>query len=177
MTFEIAREVLLVGLMVLCAASDLTTGRIYNFITYPAALLGLVLAVVSGGWPALGQHLLGLAVGFGPFFLVFLMRGMGGGDVKLMGAAGAVMGYPLIVGGLFHTVMVGGVIAVAVMIWKKKLWRGIRNSLWTIVTWALPMETQPLDPANSEKIPFGVAIAVGCVWASVESLQLLRLDL
>jgi len=180
--YEIAERSLLYGVMAICAFSDLATGKIFNQITYPAAVLGLVLAAVAGadagglagGFHELGQHALGFAVGFIPFFVVFLFRGMGGGDVKLMGAAGAIMGYPLIAGGLFHTVLVGGVIAVSVMLWKGVLWRGIRNSLWTVVTWALPMKTQGLNPANSQRVPFGVAIALGTVWATLEGLDLLR---
>lgn len=177
MHYDVAETVLLYGLMAICAFSDLATGKIYNQVTYPAAVLGLILALVAGGLPELGQHALGFAVGFIPFFVVFLLRGMGGGDVKLMAAAGAIMGYPLIAAGLFHTVLVGGVIAVSVMLWKGVLWRGIRNALWTIVTWALPMQTQELNPANSQKVPFGVAIALGTVWASLESLRIFQLDL
>ncbi len=176
MGYEIAERVLLYGVMVLCAGSDLVAGKIYNHITYPAAALGLVLALVSGGWVELGHHALGLVVAFVPFFVVFLARGIGGGDVKLMAAAGAIMGYPLIVAGLFHTILVGGVVAVGVMLWKGVLWKGIRNALWTMITWALPIETQKLDPANSEKVPFGVAIALGTIWASLEGLRLIDLE-
>lgn len=174
MAYDVAERVLLYSVMAICAFSDLATGKIFNQITYPAAALGLILALVAGGLPELGQHAIGLLVGFLPFFVVFLFRGMGGGDVKLMGAAGAIMGYPLIVGGLFHTILVGGVIAVSVMLWKGVLWRGIRNSLWTVVTWVLPMQTQHLDPANSQRVPFGVAIALGTVWATLEGLDLMR---
>lgn len=176
MAYEVAERVLLYGVMVICAASDLMAGKIYNYVTYPAAALGLILALVSGGWVELGHHALGMAIAFLPFFVVFLFRGLGGGDVKLIGAAGAIMGYPLIVAGLFHTILVGGVVAVGVMLWKGVLWKGIRNALWTIVTWALPVKTMPLDPANSEKVPFGVAIALGTIWASLEGLSLIDLE-
>ena len=173
MAFDVAEQVLLYGVMILCAASDLATGKIYNQITYPAVVLGLVLAGVSGGVEELGWHAAGFSIGFIPFFILFLFKGMGGGDVKLMAAAGAIMGYPLIVAGLFHTILVGGVVAVSVMLWKGVLWRGLRNALWTMITWALPVQTRKLDPANSQKIPFGVAIALGSIWATVEGLSLI----
>ncbi len=176
MAFEVAERVLLYGVMILCAASDLATGKIYNQLTYPAAIFGFVLALVSGGIHELGWHMAGFSIGFIPFFVLFLLKGMGGGDVKLMAAAGAIMGYPLIVAGLFHTVLVGGVVAVSVMLWKGVLWRGVRNALWTMITWALPVQTRRLDPANSQKIPFGIAIALGCIWASLESLTLFRFE-
>ncbi len=173
MSYPLAELLLLCTVVTLCALSDLATAKIYNHVTYPAAVLGLVMALLSGGPSELLMHAAGLAIGFAPFFIFFLFKGMGGGDVKLMAAVGAIVGYPMIGGALFHTLLVGGVVAVSVMLWKGVLWRGIRNSLWTIVTWALPMPTQKLNPANSQKIPFGVAIALGSIWATVEGLSLI----
>src|SRR5689334_19313325 len=82
----------LLVLAVACAVTDLWKGRIYNAVTYPAIVLGFVLAIVlhgmTGFWSALG----GFAVGFFPAFLLFALGAMGGGDVKLLGAVGAIAG-------------------------------------------------------------------------------------
>ncbi|MFV1959997.1 MAG: prepilin peptidase, partial [Planctomycetota bacterium] len=73
--------------------TDVRDGKVYNRLTYPAALLGLVLnATVRPPGVGLGQASLGLAVGFIPLFLAFAVGGLGGGDVKLMGAVGAFLG-------------------------------------------------------------------------------------
>lgn len=177
MTYDVAGTVLLYGVVLICAVSDLLYGKIYNVVTYPAALLGLVLALVAGGPSELLLHLAGFAIGFVPFFLVFLVRGIAGGDVKVMGAVGAIMGYPLAVSGLFHIILVGGVFAVSLMLWKGVLWRSVRNAAWVVLSWMLPMETRKLEASNSEKFGFGMPVAVGAIWATLESWQLLQLDL
>jgi len=168
--------VLLYGVVAICAISDLLYGKIYNVVTYPAALLGLVLALISGGPAELLTHLAGVGITFSPFFLVFLARGIAGGDVKLMGAVGAIMGYPLAVSGLFHIILVGGVFAVSLMLWKGVLWRSVRNAAWVVLSRVLPMETRKLEPSNSETFGFGMPVAVGAIWTTLESWQLIHFE-
>lgn len=73
-------------------ATDLKSRRIPNWLTVTAGLSGLVFHVatqqVTGLWFSLG----GFAVGFGILFVLWLIGGGGGGDVKLMGAIGAWLG-------------------------------------------------------------------------------------
>jgi len=75
------------------AISDLRTRRIPNKLTVPVFALGLIYQVSFSGWSGLGEGLLGFAVGFGTLFVLWMIGGGGGGDVKLMGALGAWMGF------------------------------------------------------------------------------------
>jgi prepilin peptidase CpaA len=92
--------------LLLAAGFDSATGRIPNPITYTAILLGLALNslsfLLSRAAPGLADHWLGAA---GPThslygFLIFgllgvvsrLVRGLGGGDMKLLAAVGALLG-------------------------------------------------------------------------------------
>jgi len=77
---------------------DLEHQILPDVLTYPAMLLGL-LASWLGGFTSLGQSLAGLAVGAAiPAIVLLLYRwlrgeeGMGWGDVKYLGAIGAVVG-------------------------------------------------------------------------------------
>ncbi len=86
--------VLAVGIYVAVAAvTDARMHRIPNWITVPAALLGLVFHSVSptGFGPA--ASLIGLAVGFAILFVPWLFGGSGMGDVKLLAALGAWLGW------------------------------------------------------------------------------------
>lgn len=75
-----------------CLVTDLRTRRIPNWLTVPTFGLGLLIHIVSGGIQGLGFSLLGFVTGFGILFVLWLIGGGGGGDVKMMGALGAWLG-------------------------------------------------------------------------------------
>jgi prepilin peptidase CpaA len=58
----------------------------------PLLLTGLAFRGVTGGWGGLINGLEGFAVGFGLLFVLWLIGGGGGGDVKFMAAVGAWLG-------------------------------------------------------------------------------------
>jgi Flp pilus assembly protein protease CpaA len=76
------------------AATDLRSFKIHNALTLPLLACGLVYHAVVDGSAGLAGSALGAVVGFGLFFFVFLLGGMGGGDVKLMAGVGAWLGVP-----------------------------------------------------------------------------------
>jgi Flp pilus assembly protein protease CpaA len=87
------------GLVVLAAvavaaATDLRSFKIHNVLTLPLLACGLVYHGVVDGSAGLADSALGAVVGFSLFFFVFLLGGMGGGDVKLMAGVGAWLGAP-----------------------------------------------------------------------------------
>lgn len=83
----------LVGVFTLVAAvMDLRTRRIPNWYTVPAFVAALIFHIATGGFSGLGTAMAGFGVGFGILFVLWLIGGGGGGDVKLMGALGAWLG-------------------------------------------------------------------------------------
>lgn len=83
------------GILVFVAIAiytDLKSRRIPNEITVTSLVIALIVQTVIGGTAGLLTALGGFAVGFGILFLLWLTGGGGGGDVKLMGAAGAWVG-------------------------------------------------------------------------------------
>lgn len=81
---------------VTAAVSDFRTRRIPNWLTLTAFVLGISFQVWRGGWAGLGAAALAFLVGFGLFFVLWLIGGGGGGDVKLMGALSVWVGVSLI---------------------------------------------------------------------------------
>ena len=72
--------------------TDLRSFKIYNALTLPLVVWGLAYHGINAGFAGLADSAAGMAVGFGVFFVVFLLGGMGGGDVKLMAGVGAWLG-------------------------------------------------------------------------------------
>jgi prepilin peptidase CpaA len=65
------------------SVTDVREHRIPNYVTGTAAIAGLVLHAIFGGWRGLGDSALAGAIAGGIFLIFFLAGGMGAGDVKL----------------------------------------------------------------------------------------------
>jgi prepilin peptidase CpaA len=164
----VATSVCAFVLLVLCAYWDIRYRRIPNWATLPGAALGLGMNGLFLGWPGMKASGLGLLVGFGALVVLFVLGWMGGGDVKLMAAVGALKGYPFIVSALFYSLVVGIVIGVVMLIWNRKTLRTFKNLFFVVgsrVTKLIPK--QDIDPEQTQKLPFGLAIVLGTLWAMI----------
>ena len=85
----------LVAFTAVCFATDFRMGKIPNWLTVPMFALGIVFHLIHGGFGGLGVSLLGFGAGFGVLLAMMLIGAAGGGDVKMMGALGAWLGFML----------------------------------------------------------------------------------
>jgi prepilin peptidase CpaA len=93
---------------------------------------------------------------------VFL-RSLGAGDWKLAGALGAFVGWEAMVTLLVGSIFVAGVMAFALVIYKrrfKQTMRNIWNMLGSMATFHMPGTEVSLDNPESLKVPYGVALAL-----------------
>src|SRR5690606_22083426 len=88
-------------------------------------------------------------IGFAVFLVFFLLGGMGGGDIKLMAAFGAIVGKSQIVNAAVWTAMVGGVIALFYLAYLK-----LRRM-------AQSKAERSEGPLRKESIPYAPAISLG----------------
>lgn len=109
---------------VVAAWFDLRTKKLPNLLTVPVFVAGFTFAVARGalasGTPgALHGGLFslgGFAIGFGVLFILWLIGGGGGGDVKFMGALGAWLGVTMTVQVLFLSALVAGMLSIGVLL-------------------------------------------------------------
>lgn len=127
MTLELIVFLLAVGGFTLAASfTDLRYRRIPNKLTLPMFLAGLVFQIAFNGWSGDGtlagaglqSALLAFLVGFGTLFVLWMIGGGGGGDVKLMGALSVWLGFSLTLRVLIVSTLVVMVSTVAVMVWS-----------------------------------------------------------
>ncbi len=149
------------------AWGDLRTYRIPNYLTFSTALAGLVFQIAFYGLSGLGNGLLGLVLGFFLLFPVYLLGGMGAGDVKALAALGTWLGPGLTLMLFLYMAMAGGVLALGVLIYKGILWAKLRQYWSYLVSFILfrptGMSPGPGPKAEIPGIPYGVAIALGMV--------------
>ena len=70
---------------------DWRTRRIPNWLTVPALLVGVVANSVAGGWAGAKSSLLGAGLGLAVLLPFVLVRSLGAGDWKLVGALGCLL--------------------------------------------------------------------------------------
>lgn len=71
---------------------DLRCRRIPNWLTGAGVTAGLVCGAAKSGWSGIAIAAGGAAAGFLILLIFYLLGGMGGGDVKLLSAFGALLG-------------------------------------------------------------------------------------
>jgi len=100
----------LVTFLALCAATDVRVRRIPNFVSAPAMVAGVVLNGLCFGVDGVRTSLAGLVAATAVLLAPFALGGIGGGDVKMMGAVGAFLGPDLALRGMALGMVLGGVL-------------------------------------------------------------------
>jgi prepilin peptidase CpaA len=137
--------------------------RIPNWLTVLGIVAGVAVNTILFRWPGLKSALLGTALGLGLLLPFVLIRSLGAGDWKLAGALGACLGPRQLLSVLVGTILVAGVMALAVVIWKGRLKQTLLNIahlLAALFSLRMPGSEVSLDDPQSTKIPFGVAMAL-----------------
>jgi prepilin peptidase CpaA len=146
--------------------TDYRWRRIPNWLTVPGLFLGIAVNSIVRGWPGLRDSLLGAGLGLVTLLPFVLLRSLGAGDWKLVGALGAFLGPQHLIAVLFATLLIAGVIALILVIWAKRFGQTFRNigrMLAAMATLHLPGREVSLDNPQALKVPFGVAVAIAVV--------------
>jgi prepilin peptidase CpaA len=167
---------------------DLTRKRIPNFLTFPAIIWGIISYTVMQGFEGLWFSFLGLIVGLAIFFIPFAMGGMGAGDVKLLGAVGALQGWHFVLSAFFLTALFGGVMALGYLIATRRFFQLLKKMvgfvmipLFDFLYSRVPLEffnrvsvffaSHDLEKTKTLYMPYGVAIAAGVIAVVVLNLS------
>jgi prepilin peptidase CpaA len=141
--------------------TDLRTRRIPNFLTVTLALAALALQATHG-WVAFGGALAILVVVLALGSVAFGHHWLGGGDVKLLAAGAAALGFPDAVPFLIYTALGGGVLALVVAVATGRLVPVLRSVASMLRPFAY-RGTVAAPPAHPIVLPYAVAIACGAV--------------
>lgn len=178
--FEFPIGICLLGLLALAAASDLHSRRIPNWLI----VTGLTMALATQCWlhgaaQGYSSWTLGVMTGAGLFLPLWLLRGMGAGDVKLMAMVGAFVGPELAFEIVLLTCTIGGIWALAVVVFRRALKSAGTNMLTILLSrggqCGSLLETRKGAALPSVgSLPYGVAIALGTLsvmfWRAGQSI-------
>jgi prepilin peptidase CpaA len=118
----------MVGLLAWATVVDVRTRRIPNWLTGALLLGGLAQSFFTSHTLTPLQSLLGMLCGFALTIVLFALRAVGGGDVKLMTALGAWLGPQLVLAVFLLEKVLGLVIVVSQCAWRGRLRTLLHNS-------------------------------------------------
>ena len=167
---------LAVALALIAGWTDWRSRRIPNWLTVPGFFVGITANVLMNGLAGLKTSLLGAGLGLAVLLPFVLLRSLGAGDWKLAGALGAFVGWEAILNLLMGSVLVAGVMALGLVIYKRRFKETMRNIgrlLGSMFMLRLPGAEVSLDNPQSLKVPYGVALAlttllfgIGKIWGA-----------
>ena len=140
-------------LLFFAVVADIRAREIHDWISVAFVLLCLF------AWPVQGwRHVLGAGIVFCVFFVFWLLRIIGGGDVKLIAASSLLFPPAQQLWYIFHIAIAGGILAAFYLVGRGRLqvppsrWFGrtVRVECWRI--------------RRGAPLPYAIGIAVGFVW-------------
>ena len=154
------------------AVYDVRYRRIPNWLTLAGVLVGLALNwfLGQGRSGLFASSLLGLAIAFVVYFVLYALRAMSAGDVKLMAAVGAIVGWPNWFGIFIITAIIGGIMALILIAARGR----VKKTFWNVgfilseLKRGRPayMRKEELDVKSPKAmgLPHGAVIAVGTLF-------------
>src|SRR5271170_473989 len=106
---------------------DWRTRRIPNWLTVPCLFLGIGLHSVLTGWRGALMSLEGTGLALVVLLPLVLMRALGAGDWKLMGAIAAFLGPLMFLFVLLGTILVSGIMAMVEMVRTRRVRETFQN--------------------------------------------------
>lgn len=161
-----------VGLAAAAIWYDVRERRLPNLLTLGGLAVALALRAPMG-LEAIGSGLAGAGVAFGLALPFFIVGGAGAGDVKLLTAVGAFVGWSQLDTALFVMAMVGGVMAVTAIARRRAVRQTFVNLQLLAMTFgrrsftgwkgAEGQAVLTLETPGAITVPYGVAIAAGAL--------------
>jgi len=169
----------LAGILIIAAIIDLYLRKIPNLLTYPTIIIALLYNSMYHGLNGLLISIAGLLVGMTVLGIFYIFGAMGAGDVKLMGAVGAVLGPKNVLNAFLFIGIIGGIYALIIIIFNygpcKKLFQRIITMTKTLLFTGNVIFIPKGEEEKTPKLCYGVAIAMGAlltIWLKLSNYSL-----
>jgi prepilin peptidase CpaA len=162
-------DVVVLAVSVIAASIDVFTRRISNWLTLGGAVAAIVYAGSVDGGHGLLVGVTGWLAGLALFLPMFVLGGMGAGDVKLLACLGAWLGPRQVFWVALYASIAGGLLAVVVALSRGYLRRAFANVWLLLAHWRVsgirPVPELTLAAGKSPRLPYALPMLVGTVAA------------
>lgn len=151
-------------LLLTAAVTDLCSGRISNRLIGLGLTMGLAVQIWESGWSGFILFVIQVLFPVIVLFLLFLMRALGAGDIKLFSVVSGIWNLKVICYCMFFSFLAGAIVSLGKLLFYKNL--RARLQYFCFYVWLSLTEKQigAYDRGRSEKetiIHFSVAIFIG----------------
>ncbi|HTU45515.1 MAG TPA: A24 family peptidase [Bryobacteraceae bacterium] len=165
----VSLKVILICTVLAAGIFDLRYRRIPNWLNLSAIALGLGMNILLFEVHGLVLALLGLGCSLLIYIPLYLVRGMGAGDVKLMAAVGAIVGPMNWLWIFLFTAVLGGVVSLIYVVFRRRLHQTLLNLALIVTELAcvrLPAAREArldIHHGDALRVPHGAVIALGAM--------------
>ena len=157
-------DLILISILLTSCYTDLRYGKIYNVITIPSCIAGILLNYLALGRAGLSYSFLGLAAGAAMLLPFYLAGVLGGGNVKLFAAIGAFKGFEFVTSSMIASLAVMAVTAVFITIIKRNVLRQSKNIFSFFISLVLPwLKTEIPGKKDGYPLSTGFAVLYGVI--------------
>lgn len=153
--------------LLIATITDLYKQTIPNWLTGSAFVTGLLYQGLIGGQEIGGWlwSLGGAAAGFFPLLLLYMLGGIGAGDVKLFGGLGAWIGAYAVAQVLMYSILYAGAVGLLLLLVNRTFAKSVSKSVLTaMVPSGVPLKNRWFSWAKSGKtFPFMLAVAPAAI--------------
>ncbi len=165
MSRMIIKYSLVIILITLSVVSDIKTYKIKNKVVFPFMIIGILLNTFFAGYEGAINALLGTIIPIFLLIILYALRMLGAGDIKLFSAIGAIIGYQNVLMNMAYSFLSGGVIALGIIYIHNNGMQRIHYLIQYFKTCFLTTSIQPYtdfqDKKDGTKFRFSFAIASG----------------
>lgn len=122
-SYEFARFSVLTLFLIVIALIDYDTTDVYSSVIYTGIALGIIFIIIEEitGSCSVGNYFAGAMIGLGVIGAIYLFTGgMGAGDIEIAVLCGVFLGWKLEIYFILASFIIGGTIAVILILLKKK---------------------------------------------------------
>ncbi|MGB1925182.1 MAG: A24 family peptidase [Rubripirellula sp.] len=155
--------------LIVAAIIDGAILKVPNWLTFPFIVGGWMHCTLEGGMAGLGWSLVGTCVGMCLLLFLRNVGGMGAGDVKLLAGIGAWLGTTTTLYAFAATAIVGGVMAVVMVMRKGEVNKHIAMGHQILSEWKTAGSAKELSGIARERkpnmmlLPYGIPMAIGSI--------------
>jgi prepilin peptidase CpaA len=156
-------QLILASVLLVAGVTDLRSCKIPNWLTISAMAGGLLSHSLLNGLSGLLFSVKGLGLGLAMFLILYIVGGMGAGDVKLLAAVGSFIGAEGVFSAGIIAMLLGGLYAMALIIARC----GVRASLKQMPTILkscilMPGALEAFTPAKAQpQLRYALVIGLG----------------